>query len=516
MGWLLNNLSRPDPSGTTTSALLPLLQLAVRETALSQTFARQLAQLCMHRLNAPTQPPPSAITAATHRGLAQLATSLLTTVPGSFVAGTPLPMRLPPSMVPARAPGTRAVRRLGMAASAAAAAAAARSAALGRSVRARTLGYKEIDAALVLQEGLAMADARAAFERLQSAVARGIPAAAEMRAEFVRFACAWAAAAPLHNLWLAHSGGGEAKADSAPGDLDHPAKEVFIVGVLQAAAEAWVNARRFNPGDPVLQRPLRLWLDSMAGAHCGVSAREDRQAMQLLVSLVEAGLFCPAAYLQKLIADGTLRISNGVSAAPLRLVLLHRRVLRHLHPSLDMPTLRTLPPAVTAPGAAPSPPPDEAAVAAAAAVRKSRYENDRGATLHELNSGVFGSEAAGGDRENDFGSSQMEDELLCERRASGQLAGSSSVPAWAFGTPRKVGSGLGQQAQQQQRRRLRDAQKAVAQDMMGFEDGLELERAASGAEKAGKGPLQRDGSVLLTSEADAIPGGLLKCLQQLR
>ena len=56
-----------------------------------------------------------------------------------------------------------------------------------------------------------------------------------------------------------------------------------------------------------------------------------------------AGLFCPGAYLHKLVAWGLAPPPAWAPAATQARAALHMRVLTHLHPHLHLPSLADVP-----------------------------------------------------------------------------------------------------------------------------------------------------------------------------
>ncbi len=189
-------------------------------------------------------------------------------------------------------------------------------------------------------------------------------------ADAVRLVCEWAAAAPAADFGAAalaavtslaapqQQPGEQARDEVAAGAAALlPERVLFALAVLPALAPDAAQPRPNHEGSCAaahpqpLQSALGAWLSSCA-AERGQPAWRRHRLLYLAVLLAEAGLLCPAAYLQGALATaafgpagshGSSEGSPSSSSSPGSCSSghsLHLSLLEQLHPLLDFPSLR--------------------------------------------------------------------------------------------------------------------------------------------------------------------------------
>ncbi|KAK9823129.1 hypothetical protein WJX72_000476 [[Myrmecia] bisecta] len=199
-------------------------------------------------------------------------------------------------------------------------------------VQARVLAYTDADAMAVIQDGLAVGSSPATLEALSGLVAKGVPPT-QTTQETVRLVCDWAASLPAAALFASSSA-----SVSGPAVLEQATQQSvrrLWAGCLLRALEHQLSIGQHGSmgmaqgskapvgSPPALQSAIFTWLDTRSPP---AAAGEERQALSLLLYLVEDSLFCPATYLRLLVARGSLGwVTNGAPADPD-----DRALLRHI------------------------------------------------------------------------------------------------------------------------------------------------------------------------------------------
>ncbi|KAL4854931.1 hypothetical protein ACK3TF_004402 [Chlorella vulgaris] len=242
---------------------------------------------------------------------------------------------------------------------------------LSRSLHARVLHWTDDKAMQLLdaqlQAGASMAQATSALHRLVSTqpgaeAGEGPPDGSIMEA--TRLICEWAVAAPSADFGAAlvraaavpePQGQEQLQQWQAGEQLDGaaalaPERVLYALSLLQAVQADLQAPPPPQPKDcdrasttaAPLQSAIQCWL-SRCGGQPHQQPWQRQRVLHLALLLAEAGLLCPAALLQSLLASGVLRTaaapvaSSGDGTAANGSFQLE--LLRQLHPLLEYPTL---------------------------------------------------------------------------------------------------------------------------------------------------------------------------------
>ncbi|KAK9916244.1 hypothetical protein WJX75_000426 [Coccomyxa subellipsoidea] len=333
--WLLQHLGRARRSPAVTVCLVPLLQLCIQEVVQSQLHVRQLLDICCRHLAAAGAALSGDYTSMRSQAKAKLGVGMSLALryiiihcPQSLVALDLKPVQIALDASAHIEDHTGA----GMSTAAAQRALSAvseQAAGLGAAVNSRVLSYDEAAAVQVLEDALPLSGAAQALQALHGRMGRCNPSA-DFPPLVVHLVCNWACAPSLPSLLPGATDCGESR--QLPSQL--PLRRLFALDIMRQLAahlrrqrgpEAAAQLPAGAP-DPVLQEAVLEWL--------GEARTEALQAAaaELVVDLAVAGFFCPARYLNTLLARGLLDEQAERAAR-------HRAFLRHLHPQLHLPTL---------------------------------------------------------------------------------------------------------------------------------------------------------------------------------
>ena len=359
-----------------------------------------------------------------------------------------------------------------------------------------------------LISGTSAAAAAAALCKLVSqepdaaaAGAAGAAVAARLLQDAVRLACEWAAAAPAADFGAAlgaavaaAAGRHQRQPNGAAALL--PERVLFAVAVLQALQTDQQQQKRppqegISAERPPLQAAIHSWLDGCAGEQRQPGWQRQR-VLHLTLLLAEAGLLCPAAYLNTCMASGAFQAaaaattaadaSSGSGSSSSR--SLHIEVLEQLHPLLEFPTLAgSSGSSGASPGGRPASAPGGGSQGARA-VDRVRYGTTRTAVLRqcgaaEPDAAATASPAAAeeGAEEDREGQEGMDWEQLVQAPAGGRHS-SDTCDGGSTNSGGDAGH-LQQQHQRQWRDRWQDAGLQRLQQQLLAQLGLEPPAAAA-------------------------------------